>query len=42
MSADTTARYDQITHVADRGTWLVEAHLQRYRGGLPQDDQDPK
>ena len=37
----TTDLYDQITHVADRGTWFVEAHLQRYSGGLPQDGQDP-
>ena len=38
----TTDLYDQITHVADRGTWFVEAHLQRYDGGLPDDGQDPK
>ena len=37
----TTDLYDQITHVADRGTWFIEAHLQRYDGGLPQDGQDP-
>ena len=34
--------YDRITHIADRGTWFVEAHLQRYDGGLPNDGQDPK
>ena len=38
----TTDLYDQITHIADRGTWFVEAHLQRYDGGLPDDGQDPK
>ena len=38
----TTDLYDQVTHVADRGTWSVEAHLQRYHGGLPQDGQDPE
>ena len=37
----TTDLYDQITHVADRGTWFVEAHLQRYDGGLPDGGQDP-
>ena len=38
----TTDLYDQITHIADRGTWFVEAHLQRYHGGLPNDGQDPQ
>ena len=38
----TTDLYDQITHIADRGTWFVEAHLQRYHGGLPDDGQDPE
>ena len=37
----TTDLYDQITHIAERGLWFIEAHVQRYRGGLPQDGQDP-
>ncbi len=38
----TTDLYDQITHIADRGTWFIEAHLQRYTGGLKEQGQDPK
>ena len=38
----TTDLYDQITHIADRGLWFIEAHTQRYRGGLVQDGADPK
>ena len=38
----TTDLYDQITHVADRGTWFVEAHLQRYDGGLVREGKDPQ
>ena len=37
----TADLYDQITHVAERGLWFVEGHLQRYNGGLPKDGQDP-
>ncbi len=37
----TTDLYDQITHIADRGLWFIEAHLQRYNGGLPNDGADP-
>ncbi|MDT7855269.1 DNA starvation/stationary phase protection protein Dps [Rubrivirga sp. S365] len=37
----TTDLYDQITHIADRGTWFIEAHLQRYHGGLKEQGQDP-
>ena len=37
----TTDLYDQITHIADRGTWFIEAHLQRYHGGLREQGQDP-
>jgi len=38
----TTDLYDQITHIADRGTWFVEGHLQRYDGGLTGKGKDPK
>ena len=38
----TADLYDQITHVADRGLWFVEAHLQRYAGGLPDAGEDPR
>jgi starvation-inducible DNA-binding protein len=37
----TADLYDQITHIADRGTWFVEGHLQRYNGGLPDGGSDP-
>lgn len=37
----TTDLYDQITHIADRGTWFIEAHLQRYHGGLMAEGKDP-
>lgn len=37
----TTDLYDQITHIADRGLWFIEAHMQRYNGGLPNDGADP-
>lgn len=37
----TTDLYDMITHIADRGTWFIEAHLQRYHGGLEAEGQDP-
>ena len=37
----TADLYDQITHVADRGLWFIEAQLQRYDGGLPHDGADP-
>ena len=37
----TTDLYDQIVHIAERGLWFIEGHLQRYRGGLPRDGQDP-
>ena len=37
----TTDLYDQITHIADRGLWFVEGHLQRYNGGLKGDGSDP-
>ena len=37
----TTDLYDMITHIADRGTWFIEAHLQRYTGGLKEEGQDP-
>ncbi len=37
----TTDLYDQITHIADRGLWFIEAHTQRYRGGLTGDGADP-
>ena len=38
----TTDLYDQITHIADRGLWFIEAHTQRYTGGLTGDGADPK
>jgi starvation-inducible DNA-binding protein len=38
----TTDLYDEITHIADRGTWFIEGHLQRYSGGLPDGGADPK
>ena len=38
----TTDLYDEITHIAERGTWFIEAHLQRYHGGLEEEGQDPK
>ena len=37
----TADLYDQIIHVAERGTWFVEGHLQRYHGGLKGEGQDP-
>ncbi len=37
----TTDLYDQITHIAERGTWFIEGHLQRYHGGLREQGQDP-
>lgn len=33
---------DEITHVADRGLWFIEAQLQRYDGGLPDGGADPE
>ena len=38
----TTDLYDEITHIADRGTWFIEAHLQRYDGGLVREGKDPQ
>ena len=38
----TTDLYDQIVHVAERGTWFLEGHLQRYHGGLRGEGQDPQ
>ena len=38
----TTDLYDQITHIADRGLWFIEGHLQRYDGGLSEQGQDPR
>lgn len=38
----TTDLYDQITHIAERGTWFIEGHLQRFHGGLTGKGQDPK
>lgn len=37
----TTDLYDQIIHIAERGTWFIEGHLQRYHGGLKEEGQDP-
>lgn len=37
----TTDLYDEITHIAERGTWFIEGHLQRYHGGLSDQGQDP-
>ena len=37
----TTDLYDQITHIADRGLWFIEAHIQRYDGGLKSQGKDP-
>ena len=37
----TTDLYDQIVHIAERGTWFIEGHLQRYDGGLKEQGQDP-
>ena len=37
----TTDLYDEITHIADRGLWFIEGHLQRYHGGLPDGGSDP-
>ena len=37
----TADLYDQIIHVAERGTWFIEGHLQRYHGGLKGEGQDP-
>lgn len=33
----TADLFDEMTHVADRGLWFIEAQLQRYDGGLPAD-----
>ena len=38
----TTDLYDQIVHIAERGTWFIEGHLQRYSGGLRQSGEDPQ
>ena len=38
----TTDLYDQITHIADRGLWFVEGHIQRYDGGLSDGGADPE
>ena len=38
----TTDLYDQITHIADRGLWFIEGHLQRYHGGLREEGKDPR
>ena len=37
----TVNLYDDITNIADRGLWFIEAHMQRYQGGLVQDGADP-
>lgn len=37
----TSDLFDAITHLADRGRWMIEAQLQRYDGGLPDDGADP-
>ena len=37
----TTDLYDQITHIADRGLWFIEGHLQRYHGELSEGGEDP-
>ncbi|MEM7787491.1 MAG: DNA starvation/stationary phase protection protein Dps [Bacteroidota bacterium] len=37
----TVDLYDEITHIADRGLWFIESHLQRYDGGLVNDGRDP-
>ncbi|MEM0962290.1 MAG: DNA starvation/stationary phase protection protein Dps [Bacteroidota bacterium] len=37
----TTDLYDEITHIAERGLWFIEGHLQRYNGGLEADGKDP-
>lgn len=38
----TTDLYDQLTHIADRGLWFIEGHLQRYSGGLENGGADPQ
>jgi len=38
----TTDLYDQLTHIADRGLWFIEGHLQRYSGGLEHGGADPQ
>ena len=38
----TVNLYDEITNIADRGLWFIEAHMQRYQGGLTGDGADPK
>lgn len=38
----TVNLYDDLTDLADRGLWFIEAHLQRYRGGLTGDGADPR
>ena len=37
----TVDLYDEIQHIADRGLWFVEGHLQRYHGGLAEGGEDP-
>ena len=38
----TVDLYDEITHIADRGLWFIEAHIQRYDGGLSDGGADPE
>ena len=38
----TVDLYDEITHIADRGLWFIEGHIQRYEGGLPGGGADPE
>jgi len=38
----TTDLYDEFTHIAERGLWFIEGHLQRYNGGLTGDGSDPQ
>ncbi len=38
----TSDLFDSITHAADRGLWFIEAQLQRYDKGLPDDGADPE
>lgn len=37
----TVDLYDEITHIADRGLWFIEGHVQRYEGGLADGGADP-
>jgi starvation-inducible DNA-binding protein len=37
----TVDLYDEIQHIADRGLWFIEGHVQRYNGDLSHGGEDP-